>query len=204
MLLSFKGRKMGLKGRSCVYSLSIPYSFIMLESLISSRTRIKLLLRFFLNPQQSSYLRALANEFNESTNSVRIELNRLEEAGLVNSSLEGNKKMFRVNPKHPLFHEIRSLVMKHLGIDQLIESMITNLGDLKRVYLAGDLAKGMNSELIDVVLVGDIDMNFLVKLISKTEKLLSRKIRFLNYISIEKLPKDIDQKSYLLIWKSDI
>ena len=176
----------------------------MLESLISSRTRIKLLLRFFLNPQQSSYLRALANEFNESTNSVRIELNRLEEAGLVNASLKGNKKMYRVNPEHPLFNEIRSLVMKHLGIDQLIDSMISNLGDLKRVYLAGDMAKGMNSELIDVVLVGDIDMNFLVKLIAKTEKLLNRKIRFLNYISPDKLPEDIEEKAYLLIWKSDI
>ena len=55
----------------------------MLETLVTSKTRAKLLLKFFLNPSTSAYLRGLADEFGESTNGVRVELNRLMEAGLL-------------------------------------------------------------------------------------------------------------------------
>ena len=55
----------------------------MIETLISSKTRIKLLLKFFLNSNTTAYLRSLESEFGESTNAIRIELNRLEEAGML-------------------------------------------------------------------------------------------------------------------------
>ena len=57
----------------------------MLDSLITSKTRIKLLLKFFLNSSMKAYLRGLAEEFGESTNAIRLELNHLEEAGLLKS-----------------------------------------------------------------------------------------------------------------------
>ena len=66
----------------------------MIEGLITSKTRIKLLLKFFLNSETKSYLRSLESEFDESSNSIRVELNRLEAAGLLQSNLEGNKKIF--------------------------------------------------------------------------------------------------------------
>ena len=53
----------------------------MIETLISSKTRIKLLLKFFLNSNTTAYLRGLEEEFGESTNSIRLELNRFEKAG---------------------------------------------------------------------------------------------------------------------------
>ena len=53
----------------------------MIEALISSKTRIKLLLKFFLNSKTTSYLRGLEAEFGESSNAIRIELNRFEKAG---------------------------------------------------------------------------------------------------------------------------
>jgi len=62
----------------------------MIEALISSKTRIKLLLKFFLNSNATSYLRGLESEFGESTNSIRIELNRFEEAGMLTSYNQGN------------------------------------------------------------------------------------------------------------------
>jgi DNA-binding transcriptional regulator PaaX len=67
----------------------------MIETLISSKTRVKLLLKFFLNSKNSSYLRGLEAEFGESTNAIRLELNKLEEAGLLSSELNGNKKFFK-------------------------------------------------------------------------------------------------------------
>jgi len=75
----------------------------MLDTLISSQTRLKLLLKFFLNSSTSSYLRDLESEFGESTNAIRLELNRFEQAGLLSSASIGNKKMFSANTQHPLF-----------------------------------------------------------------------------------------------------
>ena len=67
----------------------------MLETLISSKTRIKLLLKFFLNSKATSYLRGLESEFGESSNGIRIELNRFEKAGMLSSFVKGNKKYFK-------------------------------------------------------------------------------------------------------------
>ena len=53
----------------------------MLESVITSKTRLNSLIRFFLNHAKKAHLRCLANDFNDSTNSIRLELNNLTEAG---------------------------------------------------------------------------------------------------------------------------
>ena len=73
----------------------------MLETLITSKTRIKLLLKFFLNIHNQGYLRSLESEFNESTNGIRQELNRFEHAGLLLTESEGNKKLYRANTNIP-------------------------------------------------------------------------------------------------------
>lgn len=83
-----------------------------LSSLISSKTRLRLLKKLFKDPHSKSYLRALAEEFKESTNSVRLELNRLESANMLLSHREGNKKIFMANTEHPLYEEIHSMVLK--------------------------------------------------------------------------------------------
>lgn len=150
----------------------------MLDVLISNKTRVKLLLRFFLNPQQKAYLRGLEKEFQDSTNSIRLELNRFEEAGLIESFKEGNKKMYRVNASYPLFGDLHNLAMKHFGVDQILDHIVSKLGSLKFVYLTGELAAGRDSDLLDIAIVGDhIDREYLATLTEKTEVLINKKIR---------------------------
>lgn len=151
----------------------------MLDSLITSRTRVKLLLKFFLNSSTTSYLRNLETEFGESTNAIRVELNRLEEAGLLVSGSERNRRIFRANITHPLFPDISSLIRKYVGIDQLIEQILQNLGDVEQVYLTGKLARGIDSQDIHMLIVGhDIDVNYLDKLIQKAAKVVTRRIYY--------------------------
>jgi len=157
----------------------------LLTNLISSKTRIKLLLKFFLNSHTTSHLRGLAEEFDESTNSVRLELNRLEEAGMLNSRPSGNKKIYQANTEHPLFNEVHNIVRKHLGIDKIILTIIDRLGDLERAYLTGPFANGQDSEIIDVVLIGSLEVSYLNQLIKKAEKLISRRIRYIHYTNDE-------------------
>lgn len=157
----------------------------MIETLISSKTRIKLLLKFFLNSHTTAYLRSLQTEFGESTNAIRLELNRLESAGMLNSRLDGNKKIFQANDKHPLFREIHNILLKHIGLDKIMEDVVERLGDVERVYLAGQFAKGIDSQVIDLILIGNIDKNYLVSLIEKVEGLIKRKVRYLIYTEEE-------------------
>lgn len=160
--------------------------YTMLDTLIQSKTRLKLLLRFFLNPDSSAYLRGLAQEFDESTNAVRVELNRFEEAGLIQSHKDGNKKMYQVNTNFPMFSELQKIAFKHFGIDQIIEQVIEKLGDVEAVYLTGDVARGLDTNVVDVTLIGtDIDSSYLARLIQKAEELVGKKIRTLVYNSKE-------------------
>lgn len=157
----------------------------MIETLISSKTRIKLLLKFFLNSNNRTYLRGLAHEFDESTNAIRVELNRFEEAGMLYSEHEGNKKYFSANIKHPLFKEIHNIVRKYVGIDHIVEHIIKHMGNVKKVYLVGKFSQGLDSEIIDLVFVGEINKGYLLELIEKAEPLIERKIRFVCYDSEE-------------------
>jgi hypothetical protein len=175
-------------------------------TLISSKTRIKLLLKFFLNSNTTAYLRNLEEEFGESSNAIRVELNKFEEAGMLSSFLKGNKKIFRANTAHPLFQEIHNILLKQLGIDRIIEEVIDRLGYLERVYLVGEFARGLDSDVIDLIFIGDVDKNYLFVLIEKAEKIIKRKIRHLIYTS-----QDFNYESWvktaqvepLLLWAQE-
>src|SRR6185295_18470430 len=127
----------------------------MIETLISSKTRIKLLLKFFLNSKNTAYLRNLEEAFGESTNAIRLELNKFEKAGFLTANTEGNKKIFTVNTKHPFFPDINRILMKMTGLEYVVEYVLQRIGDLQKVYLVGNLSKGKSTEIIDLVLVGD-------------------------------------------------
>ena len=175
----------------------------LLDTLISSKTRIRLLLRFFLNPENTSYLRGLADETGESTNSIRVELNRLEEAGMLDSFNQGNKKLFKVNQKHPLFFDVRNIILKYVGIDQIIENVINRLGNVGEVYVLGEYAQGKDSGVIDLLLLGEVDHEYLNKLTLKVEKVILRKIRHLVYINKDaEFENHLNNKAHLLIWKN--
>lgn len=175
----------------------------MIESLITSKTRIKLLLKFFLNSQTTGYLRNLEAEFGESTNSIRMELNRLEQAGLLISASDGNKKIYAANTDHPLFNDINSIVKKAVGIDKIIEKVISQIGDLDSVYLTGNLASGRNSDTIELVVLGrNIDNLYLNSLIEKTEEIIHRKIVY-KLMQREELLAGFLGIPILLIWSSN-
>lgn len=174
----------------------------MLDTLITSKTRLKLLLKFFLNGSNSAYLRNLEQEFGESTNAIRIELNRFEEADLLVSHFEGNKKLYKANHKHPLFGDLQSIVQKFIGLDQLIVRIVEKMGGLQGLYLEGSFARGIASDVIDLVFVGsEIDTNYLVRLIEKAEPIVHRKIRYL-LLKPEELKGHLDKLDYkpLLLW----
>lgn len=138
----------------------------------------------------------------ETPNALRIELMKFEKANMLISEHEGNKKLYRVNTLHPLYNDIRNIILKTIGFDQIIDKIIAKMGEVEKVYVTGSFAKGLNSNIIDLIFVGNsINTEYLLKLIEKVEKLINRRIRYLvikpndlsGYISVE-------NNEALLLW----
>lgn len=168
------------------YKMSSFITHFMMETIISSKTRIKLLMKFFINSQNTSYLRSLEEEFGESSNAIRLELNKFEKAGFLESYVKGNKKLFAANTKHPLFKNINEIILKMVGIEYIIDYVLQRIGDLEKVFLIGKLSKGQNADVVDLVLVGNnLNKAFLSEQIEKAEKKIKRKIKYVHYSTQE-------------------
>ena len=176
----------------------------LLSGIIASKTRIKLLMRFFFNPQARSYLRELAKECNVSSNAVREELNQLTKTNLLKSEKDGRQVFYRANTEHSLFPELRSMVSKVMGIDQVIDGIVNRLGDLEQAYVIDDYAEGKDTGIIDILLVGEIDHYHLNDLCRKTERYIKRKIRTL-VVSREEYNEvfpELKNRPRFLLWEA--
>src|SRR5210317_1944289 len=175
------------------------------SGLITSKTRIKILMRLFLNPKQNAYLRELSDEFNASPSQIREELKQLNAAGFLDSQKNGRQIHYKANQKHPLFHELQSMVQKSMGMDRILDSILERLGNLEEAYLINDYAEGKDTGIIDLVLIGDIDQENLTDLVHKTERYIDRKIRTL-IVQPDEWPtfsKSIIKRPMLQLWKHE-
>ena len=153
---------------------------MVLDNIFSGKIRIALLTKLLLNPASKVYLRGLERDLGVSSNTVRLELNKLQEMHLIEAQEDSENtkvKNYVVNQGHPMFKTLRGIIMQFVGLDQIVDQIITKLGNLDQVYLTGDLAEGKNSPFVDLVLVGEVDKPYLYQLIEKAEPLIQKKIR---------------------------
>lgn len=175
----------------------------MLESLITSKTRVKLLLKLFLNTQITSHLRGITKELGESSNSIRVELNRFIKGGLLTSENIKNKKFYKANSEHPLYNDINNILRKMVGIDKLVEQVTSQIGNLKSAYLTGNLASGLDSNIIELALIGEnLDEKYITNLVNKARKLMDREIIYL-LLTSDQMDHFFKDRPTLLIWKKD-
>lgn len=161
---------------------------MILDKIFTGKIRVQLLTKLLLNPASKVYLRGLERDLGVSSNTVRLELNKLSEMQLIQEVTESNNtktKNYTVNTKHPMYKSLRGMILQYVGLDQIIENVLDKLGNVDEVYLTGDLALGKNSPFIDLVLVGDIDKTYLYNLIEKAETLIDKKIRVGLYLPQE-------------------
>jgi len=150
-----------------------------LEELITSKTRLRLLIKFFVSQANKGYLNGLATEMGESTNGIRKELNHLEKAGYLKKLKVNNKIEYKANSNHPMFEILRKVVLKHLGLEDLVEKVLERIGEVDQIILVGDYVKGNDSGLIEVFLIGkDLNMEYISNLENKIEDLIGRKVSF--------------------------
>jgi len=151
----------------------------MLENLITSKTRLRLLVKFFINVTNNGYLRGLAEEMNESTNAIRKELNNLSSAGYLEKEVQKNKITYKANDQHPLFGMLQKIIHQYIGLDSIVTAVLGRMGAVHKIVVIGDYANGKDSGVIEVVLVGmDLNVDYINGLAIKLENEIKRKVRF--------------------------
>ena len=114
----------------------------------------------------------------ESTNAIRKELNHLQGAGYLEKVKVDNKVEYKANIKHPLFEVMQKVVFKHLGLEDVVETVLDRMGDVDQIILVGDYAKGRDSGLIEVLIGQGLNMEYIAQLEDKIEDLIGRKVSF--------------------------
>jgi len=164
----------------------------LLETLITSKTRLRLLIKFFVAATNTGYLNGLAQEFGESTNAIRKELNHLAVAGYLTKNKENNKIQYLANERHPLFSSLQRIVHQHLGLELIAEQVIDRMGDVQTISLVGDYAKGRDTGTIEIVICGhQLNRDYLVGLNKKIENQIDRRLHI-------KIAKDIPKVGIIL------
>ena len=149
----------------------------MLNQLITSKTRLRLLIKFFISQANRGYLNGLATEFNESTNSIRKELNHLSEAGYLEKYKDNNKVGYKANINHPMFEILQKVVFKHLGLEDIVEHVLAQMGDVEQIHMFGDYAKGLDTGMIEIMVIGQgLNSDYISSLEEKVESLIDRKL----------------------------
>ncbi len=152
----------------------------MLNSLITSKTRLRMLIKFFVSAANNGYLNGLATEFKESTNSIRKELNNLSGAGYLLKSKKNNRVIYNANTSHPMFDILQKIVRQHLGLEEIVETVIKRIGDVDQIALTGDYAKGIDSGNIEININGSkVNYGYLQNIKPKIKKKIGRKVSFL-------------------------
>lgn len=152
----------------------------MLESIVISKVRVKLLQVLLTCPTEIYYVRQLVRAVGEEINAVRRELSHLEKAGLIKRETRGNRVYYRLEKQHPLFSDLLSIVHKSVGLGGLIYTHRRQLGNIKFALLSGRYARGLPPKEggVDLLIVGEINLTVLADLIKKEEARIDREINY--------------------------
>lgn len=150
----------------------------MLSTLITSKSRVKILTWFVSHPGGRFHYRQLIKTLDLSAPSVRKELKRLEDAGLLMSVREANVRFYSVNQEHFLYPEIKSIVFKTVGVADFLRQALQEIGDIEAAFIYGSVAKNVEDAKsdIDVMVIGDVDVDKLHETVAKAEESLGREV----------------------------
>ena len=151
----------------------------MLEQLFSSKTRVKLL-KLFLSESSNKeyYIRELTRLLSEHLNSIRRELENLEDLGLILSQEKDKKKFYSINKDFTLLAELKALLLKsrELG-DQKLMNEFDKLGPLDLLVLTGAFV-GNTDAPVDIFMVGRVPKAKLEKLMGAYTKETGKDLRY--------------------------
>lgn len=149
-----------------------------LENIFGSRTRVKIFRLFFAYPQELFFVREISRKVDEQINSVRRELQNLEEMGMLKSEQKEKKKFYNVDTEFPLYEELRALILKsQLTLQKAHMESIASLGTVQYLALMGYFVQDSDAK-VDVFVVGKVSRQKLDALLVEFQKQFGQQLRF--------------------------
>lgn len=170
------------------------------EKIFGSRIRGKILAWLFTHPDKSFFVRQIALILKEDPTNVSRELAKLEELGILKSKRNGNLKHFQANQDLPFFKELKGLVLKTTGVAGQIRASMGKFTGIEYAFIFGAYAKGEEKadSDVDLLIIGDVDMDRLDSNLGKLEKILGREINSVLYNMKEFKSKRKDKDGFLM------
>lgn len=153
----------------------------MLEDIIISRVRVKILTLFLSHPSVIFHVRDIVRRCNEEINAVRRELAHMEKAGMVAKEQRANRLFYAMRREYPLYCELLALIGKTSGLGWEILKNKAKLGKIKFAMISGALLRGIpkqDASDVDLLVVGTVVLPELAQLVKAEEV---RRERELNY-----------------------
>jgi uncharacterized protein len=153
------------------------------EKIFGSRIRAKILGWLFTHPDESFFVRQIALILKEDPTNLSREMAKLEELGILRSKRNGNLKHFQTNQECPFFEELKGLVLKTSGVAGRIRASLKRLVGIEAAFIYGSYAKGEEKadSDVDLLIIGDVDMDRLDSDLGELEKTLGREINYILY-----------------------
>jgi predicted nucleotidyltransferase/predicted transcriptional regulator with HTH domain len=156
----------------------------MLEALITSKTKRKVLELLFMNSKKRFYLREICRKTDENTNAVSLELKKLQKAKITTSHKEANMIYYSANEECSIFSELKNIIAKTSGISDSLKDALGKYSNIKYAFIYGSFAKGDDRPIsdIDLMIIGKIDkLDKFSKSIRRLEQRYSRDINYSIY-----------------------
>lgn len=160
-----------------------------MESLYVTKSKIRrdLLTLFFTNPSKSYYTRQIERLLGHSVGSISRELKKFKKDDLLLTEKIGNLVYYKLNKKHPLFNELKNIIMKTSGIFQRIKETLSSLNNIEIAFIYGSFAqeKQRATSDIDLMIIGNVDSSEIASCLSDLEIKFDREINFTLYTKSE-------------------
>jgi len=171
-----------------------------IEKIFGSGMRAKVLAWFYMHHDENFFVRQLATILKEDPTNLSRELSNLEKTGILSSTRQGNLKYFQVNKNCSFFNELKGFILKTVGVVGDMKSSLEKFPDIKYAFIYGSYAKGEEKadSDIDLIIIGDVDLDRLDLLISNLEKKFGRTINYVTYDYKEFLTKKKKKDGFII------
>ncbi len=170
-----------------------------IDRLFGSKTRVTLLSKLVMNPDRSFYIRELSRELNIPYSMLHKEEKNLVSLGILSEEKKGKITLVSVNKNLPYFTEIKHLLTKTIGLGDLVRSRLSGLKGIRHALIYGSLATGEESESsdVDLLIIGDVGGEEVLKAISEMEKEVGREVNYILW-SEKEFMKRVRNRHHLL------
>ena len=156
----------------------------MLERLLGSGARVRILETFLLNPGRDFYQREISTVTNLPIRAIQREVERLVEVGFLEKQIRGNRIYYKCRRDFPIFEELKSIILKTVALGKILKDYLQKKEEkIELAFIYGSFAKGEESisSDIDLIIVGNITSKETSSVLSSAKDMLSREINFVVY-----------------------